>query len=262
MTSPVLSSSRPVPSLFLLECCLAAAGPSNTLYAQPVSDQRESEPPGQFRISFMSGVPQGEFGFNADRGYGAQLDYGGWIGDAYPRMFGVDLSVFTYGRTTNRVPFRSRFPFEVERTNSVASLHLFLRLQEPKGEFRPYAEVLGGFKYLYSRTEVKTLNRGYSRRNNISGTLNYDSFALSGGVGGGADIQVVGPSPDDDLVRTVNIHLGVQYLLGTEAEYLEEGSLEDDNGNGCLDQDELRIRRSNTNVMQVKIGVSFRVGRF
>lgn len=261
----VVSFWRPITLVFLLlGACAVGAGPANTARAQQDSDQ--GEPPGQFRISFLVGVPQGEFGYNASRGFGAQVDYGGWIGDASQVMFGVDGSIFTYGRTTDRVPFSRtvgpRVPIEVQTTNSVGSLHLFLRLQERRGAFRPYVEVLGGFKYLYSRTELETLNRGYSGRNNIASALNYDSFAWSGGFGGGVDIQVVGPSPDDELVRSVNVHLGGQYLFGPEAEYLEEGELRDQNENGRLDRDELRVRRSKTTLLHLKVGVSFRVGRF
>lgn len=255
---------RSVLIAFLLGCFSAVGGP--LALAQTDSDRADRDPPGQFRISFLVGIPQGEFGWNASRGFGAQLDYGGWLGEARPVMLGLDGSIFTYGRATDRVPFSRtvgpRVPIEVQTTNSVGSLHLFLRLQERRGAFRPYVEMLGGFKYLYSRTEVETPNRRYSGRNNIASALNYDSFAWSGGFGGGVDIQVVGPSPDDGSVRTVNIHIGAQYLLGSEAEYLEEGSLQDQNQNGRLDRDELRVERSSTTSLQLKVGVSFRVGRF
>jgi len=47
-----------------------------------------------------------------------------------------------------------------------------------------------------------------------------------------------------------------QYLLGQEAEYLAEGSLTDDNGDGELDQDELDVRRSRTTFLQPQFGVT------
>jgi hypothetical protein len=47
-------------------------------------------------------------------------------------------------------------------------------------------------------------------------------------------------------VRAVSLHLGVQYLLGQEAEYLAGGDLTDENENERLDQSELDVRRSRT----------------
>lgn len=54
----------------------------------------------------------------------------------------------------------------------------------------------------------------------------------------------------------MSIHLGVQYLFGQEAEYLDRGPLRDDDGDGRLDDDELNIRRSRTDLITPRIGVS------
>jgi len=56
----------------------------------------------------------------------------------------------------------------------------------------------------------------------------------------------------------VSVHLGVQYLLGQEAEYLAEGDLTDDNENGQLDRSEMDVRRSRTTFLQPQFGVTFR----
>jgi hypothetical protein len=60
-------------------------------------------------------------------------------------------------------------------------------------------------------------------------------------------------------VRRIDLHLGVQYLLGQEAEYLTEGALNDQNGNGRLDRSELDIRRSRTTFLQPTFGVTLRI---
>jgi hypothetical protein len=57
----------------------------------------------------------------------------------------------------------------------------------------------------------------------------------------------------------VDLHLGVQYLLGQEAEYLAEGALSDQNGNGELDRSELDVRRSRTTFLQPTVGVTVRL---
>lgn len=48
----------------------------------------------------------------------------------------------------------------------------------------------------------------------------------------------------------MNLHLGVQYLWGSEAEYLSEGALTDENDNGWLDRSKLDVRRSRTTFRQ------------
>jgi DNA-binding transcriptional ArsR family regulator len=59
-----------------------------------------------------------------------------------------------------------------------------------------------------------------------------------------------------DSLRSVSLHLGTQYLLGQEAEYLAEGGLVDENEKGRLERSELDIRRSITTLVQPQMGVA------
>lgn len=94
----------------------------------------------------------------------------------------------------------------------------------------------------------------------IAGSTNYDSFAFSGGGGIGLDIRVFQKKTPGSKRTTVSVHLGLQYLLGTEAEYLAEGRLVDENGNNRLDRDELDVRRSRTTFLQPQLGATLRFG--
>jgi hypothetical protein len=228
------------------------------------SQNGSAGPPGQARVAFIVGLPQGQFSRNVGRGLGAEIDYGGWLGQT-PAMFGLSGSFYVYGRSTDRVPFSRtvgpRVPIDVTTTNGIGNGHLFLRLQERTGPFRPYVEALGGFKYLYSRTSVETADRGLARSNEIAGTVNFDSFAWSGGLGAGADIRVLKQPPSENLINSFSVHVGGQYLFGSETEYLEEGPLRDQNDNDRLERDELRVRRSRTSLLHLKIGVTMRLGK-
>ncbi|MCS4194368.1 hypothetical protein GGP50_002594 [Salinibacter ruber] len=158
-----------------------------------------------------------------------------------------------------------RVPVEVSTNNNVVETHLSLRLQPRTGRFRPYVEGLAGFKYLFTRTTVGGEDFGNDDLgddelgDDIAGSTNYDDFALSGGAGAGIDVRVYRRREPGKTLRAVGVHLGVQYLLGQEAEYLAEGDLTDENGNGRLDRSELDVRRSRTTFLQPQFGVTFRL---
>jgi hypothetical protein len=188
---------------------------------------------------------------------------GGWIGRR-PLLVGLDLGILNYGRTTDQVPFSRtvgpRVPVEVSTNNNVVETHLSLRLQPRTGRFRPYVEGLAGFKYLFTRTTVGDDDFGNDELgDDIAESTNYDDFALSGGAGAGIDVRVYQQREPGKTLRAVDVHLGVQYLLGQEAEYLAEGDLTDENENGQLDRSELDVRRSRTTFLQPQFGVTFRL---
>lgn len=71
-------------------------------------------------------------------------------------------------------------------------------------------------------------------------------------------MSAVAQDAPEKPVRAVSLHLGGQYLLGQEAEYLAGGELTDENQNGRLDQSELDVRRSRTTFLQPQFGVTLR----
>ena len=215
---------------------------------------------GEGSLSFTVGVPSGEFRDQIDDlGFGGSVFAGVRFG-ASPFVLGLDLNVLVYGRSRDTVPFSGtvgpRVQVDVVTTNSIVQPHLALRLQPADGLVRPYVDGLVGFKYLFTETSVRDDNRDRDD-DPIASTTNFDDFAFSGGAGAGLDVRVYRGTTADG-VRDVSLHLGVQYLIGQEAEYLAEGDLIDDNNNGRLDPDELDIRRSTTTLVQPQIGVSLR----
>ena len=217
---------------------------------------------GQVSGGLIGGVPVGGLRNNVGTGGGLRLSLAGWM-DQSPVLFGLDLGFFGYGHAEEEVPFSStvgpRVPVEVSTSNNVLQTHLTARLQSRTGRVRPYAEALAGFKYLFTRSRVDEDDFGGDLGDEVAGSTNFDDFALSGGVGAGIDIQVYRQDNPAKEVRRVDLHLGVQYLLGQEAEYLTEGALNDQNGNGQLDRSELDIRRSRTTFLQPTFGVTIRL---
>jgi hypothetical protein len=232
----------------------APQGPS------PVSDT--SDISGQVTGGLIGGIPVSGLRDNVGTGGGVRLALGSWI-DQSPILFGLDIGFFGYGHVEEEVPFSSavgpRVPVEVSTSNNVLETHLTARLQPRTGRFRPYAEVLAGFKYLFTRSHIDTDDIGGDLDDEAASATNFDDFALSGGVGAGLDIQVYRQDNAGKPVRRVDLHLGVQYLLGQEAEYLTEGALSDENGNGQLDRSELDVHRSRTTFLQPTIGVTVRL---
>lgn len=209
------------------------------------------------RLNFVVGVPSGAFRDQIQRsGFGGNLFAGARFGRT-PLVLGVDLGFLVYDRSVDTVPFSRtvgpRVTVEVVTTNSIFEPHLVLRLQPQIGRVQPYVDGLLGFKYLFTQTQVRDEDR--SDDETIASSTNFQDLAWSGGAAAGIDIQVYRGALDED-VRTVGLHLGVQYLVGGRAEYLAGGSLEDTNGNGQLDDSELDIRRSTTTLVQPQVGVT------
>jgi hypothetical protein len=250
----------------LLGAAMLAAPPA--VGQETLSSQGSPETSGAPKISgqvsggLVGGIPVGGLRDNVGTGGGVRVALAGWL-DQSPVLFGVDIGFFGYGHVEEEVPFSStvgpRVPAEVSTSNNVLETHLTARLQPRTGRFRPYAEVLAGFKYLFTRSRIDTEDIAGDLDDEVAGATNFNDFALSGGVGAGLDIQVYRQSNAAKAVRRVDLHLGVQYLLGQEAKYLTEGTLSDENGNGELDRSEMDVHRSRTTFLQPTIGVTVRL---
>ncbi|PEN13947.1 hypothetical protein CRI94_07790 [Longibacter salinarum] len=251
MLSPVLALSARLPRTV---CALLLVAILSTSVAFAQNAPATMGPRGQGSLSFTVGVPVGEFADKLDNlGYGANLFLGGMLKNT-PFTVGLDASFLVYGRSRKRVPFSTTVGpavnVDVVTTNSIVQPHLVLRLQPATGPVRPYLEGLIGFKYLFTETRVED-DRTDEK---IASTRNFDDFAWSGGAGAGVDIRVGQSVNQMGRQQAFYLKLGVQYLRGQEAEYLAEGALEDTNNDGVLNESELPIRRSRTNLVQPMLG--------
>lgn len=226
-------------------------------YAMPAQAQNagtpsgESQISGQGSLSFGLGIPTGDFNENTNN-----LAYGGnvYLGAEFPNSpvgVGIDFSIFAFGRSTRNVPFSETVGgavrVDVITTNTIVQPHLVLRLQPRDGMVRPYAEGLFGFKYLFTETRVQDERR---EDETIASSRNFDDFALSAGGAAGMHIRVAqgNPNNEENSMRAIYLNLGVQYMWGREAEYLDISD--------GYDPDNPQIRQSNTTMIIPMIGVA------
>lgn len=199
-------------------------------------------------INFALGFPMGEFKENVDRlGFGITGHFAFW--NPKPQMpftFGLSLGYLNYGSESRREPFSLTIPdvtVDVDRTNNLVNFHLLFQVMLPEGMFRPYAEFLFGGSYLFTETQINS--RGVQE---VASSTNFDDFAWSYGAGAGFLIKV--SSGDEQDLGSVFIDVKARYLLGTEAEYLKEGSVILQGSRVIYD-----ISKSKTDLLTAHIGV-------
>ncbi len=199
---------------------------------------------------FMLGFPQGEFKDNVDRiGGGFSGEFLVSLRPA-PVKIGASVGFLIYGSETREEPFSTTIPdvtVDVTTNNNILLAHLLLRLQPVKGLFRPYADGLLGFNYLFTETKIE------SREQQVAASTNFDDFAFSYGGGGGVMIRVYDGTKKKKTgkfhLAAVLIDARVRYLKGSEAEYLKEGSVSRENTEVTYD-----VSESNTDLLTAQIG--------
>ncbi|PSQ96369.1 MAG: hypothetical protein BRD55_06785 [Bacteroidetes bacterium SW_9_63_38] len=249
--------------VFLVVVGLVGGLAAPEVHGQSLSSGERSGPVRIGSVNFNVGVPVGPFADNIESaGFGGNLFLGTQLG-ASPAVLGLDLGFLIYGRSERTVLFsRTVGPsvnVDVITTNNIFQPHAVFQLQPLQGPFRPYVEAVGGFKYLFTRTRIEDRGGSNDADDDIASETNFDDFAWSGGGGAGVDIIVYRPREGkraQSSFRELSVHFGGQYLSGQEAEYLAEGTLQDENDNLRLDKSELDIRRSTTNLVVIKIGLT------
>ncbi len=206
----------------------------------------------EFGVDFILGSPQGDFGRTVDDlGYGLDL-YGAYQLRNSPVALGLDIGFLTYGTTRRTEPFSPNIPevnVRVSTSNNIAFGHLLTRIQPSDGVIRPYLDGLFGFNYLFTESRI----RDERSQDEIASSTNFDDITLSGGFGAGSKFHIY-RTFDEDSNRLINLFLDLRarYILGGEAEYLREGSIQRDNGNLIFD-----VERSRTDLLTFHIGIVF-----
>lgn len=203
---------------------------------------------GQVDLSgyFTIALPQGEFDEKVEsNGFG-------FTGQALFSVTGSPVSIggsfggVIYGRETRKEPFSTTIPdvtVDVETNNYILLGHAVLRIQPPAGPFRPYAEGVIGFHYLFTQTTIK------SREEDIASDTNFDDGVFSYGGGGGIMLQVY----DGGSSKSVRVYIdaGARYLKGGKARYLKEGSIRREDGRVLYD-----VEESETDLLAIHIGAT------
>lgn len=204
-------------------------------------------------LKLTVGLPQGEFADQLDaNGFGGNLAAAvGFPGS--PLLIGADLGFMIYGHERRNEPFSTTIPdvtVDVVTDNSLALGHLFLRLKANLPGIQPYADALFGFKYFFTETRIESEQFD---QNEITRSTNFDDTALSYGFGGGVKISLFTPTGENGP-GGVYLDLGAKYLMGTEASYLQEGSIRRQNGQVTFDVDQ---SKTDMLLIQFGVGISF-----
>ena len=202
----------------------------------------------QFGVDVTTVVPTGDFSKNVtNNGYGVGVQFLRSFGRK-PLLLGVDAAFAIYGSDEHKEPISETIPelkVKVQTNNNITLTHLLLRAQPRKGNVRPYADALVGFKYLYTNTSILNDSTGEE----LASTKNLSDLVFSYGFGGGVQVRLgrVGRSGD------ICLDGKVRYLRGARADYLKEGSIRRENGSVFFD-----VLSSRTDVVTVSVGVTFR----
>lgn len=190
---------------------------------------------------FQVAVPTGEFAENTDAvGIGFNIyGMGGIAGNEHIQI-GLDIGYSLYGRNEQRETLTAELvaydnngnqilidqinmPLRIVVNNNIFHTHVISRFIAPIPYVRPYVDIMGGFKYIYTRTKIydESDDGRYSGGNNSSNNNSNDrlitaknqasDFAWS--YGGGTGLLIT--------LGSANLELRALYLMSGEVSYYD-----------------------------------------
>lgn len=211
----------------------------------------------QAELDFGVGIPQGEFKDQADHVGGGLNIMAGYRFANSPVMLGLEFGFMNFGTDTRDEALSTTIPdlrVEVENSYNLAHGDVLLRIIAPPATVRPYVDGLVGFNYFFTETVIRDRDDFFDD-DKLSDT-NYEDTSLSYGFGAGMQIRLWQKrGGDTDLTQemqpsSVYLNLRSRYMFGNEAEYLQKGSIEVNDGRVTYD-----VTKSETNLLHIKIGV-------
>jgi len=209
----------------------------------------------QGSLTFNMGFPQGEFNDNLDKnGYGLTLNIATRMGHS-PILLGLELGFLNYGRDKRYESLYNIPDITVKVVNryNILQGHAFIRVQPlARGPIRPYLDFLAGINYLWTETSIEDDDWD---EDDIS-SVNFDDVSFSYGVGGGIMIKFAGGRGGRYGRHTPEFFLDIRarYILGGNAQYLQEGSIEIDGQNVTYYYNE---SKTDLVTFNIGIGISF-----
>lgn len=203
---------------------------ANYLQAQP-----------SLSLYFTTAIPINDFrNFDSDEGYGGNLEIFFFSPSVQkPFGMGVSLSYFGQGLYFYDDPYSDESYLSGNRANNFSSLHLIFQLAPTGGTVRPYLETLFGGSYIFSVTEIYTLDY-------ISESLYIDDWAWSYGVGGGLQFLI----SSDESEHSVFLDLKGRYLMSSDVSIPDRQSIRYANNSFYYTVNETQI-----NFVAVQIGL-------
>jgi len=193
---------------------------------------------------FTTAIPVNDYRLlDSEEGYGGNLEIF-FISPSKQKPLGmaISLSYFGQGLYFYEDPCNCETYLGDNRANNFTNLHLVFQLAPIGGTVRPYLETLFGGSYIFSNSQIITLD--YTPVN-----LFIDDWAWSYGVGGGFKFLL---SADDNDGGSLYLDLKGRYLMSSEVSLLDRNSIRYANNSFYYSLNETQI-----NFVAVQIGLVF-----
>lgn len=193
---------------------------------------------------FTTAIPVNDYKqFDDDIGYGGNLEIF-FISPSKPKPLGVgiSLSYFGQGLYFYEDPCYCETYLSNNMANNFANAHLVFQLAPTGGTVRPYLETLFGGSYIFSNSQIMTLDY-------TSVSLFIDDWAWSYGVGGGLKFLLVN---DDSDGSSLYLDLKGRYLMSSDVTLLDRTSIRYANNSFYYTLNETQL-----NFVAVQIGMVF-----
>jgi hypothetical protein len=209
---------------------LLALIPKNNVNAQPSAS-----------LYFTSAFPINDYRyFDDEPGYGGNLELL-FISPSkkHPLGVGLSFSFFSQGLFLATDYYSGETILSDNRANNFSNLHLLFQLAPTGGTVRPYIESFFGGSYIFSRSQVLTLDYAPVY-------LYVDDWAWSYGIGGGFKFLIGGEEGNGSLY----MDLKGRYLMTSEVNVLDRNSIRFAN-----DEFYYTLNESQINFVTVQIGI-------
>jgi hypothetical protein len=166
---------------------------------------------------FTTAIPVNEYqNFDDEVGYGGSLEFF-FISPSKekPIGMGVSLSYIGQGLYFYDDPCDCEIYLGNNRANNFINLNVILQVAPTGGTVRPYLETLFGGSYIYSNTEIITLDYNYVN-------LYVDDWAWTYSVGGGFKFLL---EVDENGDGSAYLDIKGRYLLSSDVYLLDRNSI-------------------------------------
>jgi len=203
---------------------------SNYLKAQPSAS-----------FYFTTAFPINDYQlFDDEVGYGANLEYLFITpSKAKPIGMGISFSYFTQGLFFATDSYTGETILSDNKANNFSNLHLIFQLAPTGGTVRPYIETFFGGSYIYSCSQIFTLDY-------VPVSLYIDDWAWSYGVGGGFKLLIGSDEEDGSLY----LDLKGRYMMSSDVSLLDRNSIRYANNSFYFTVNETQI-----NFVAVQLGL-------
>jgi len=178
--------------------------------------------------------------FDDEVGYGANLEYLFITpSKAKPIGMGISFSYFTQGLFFATDSYTGETILSDNKANNFSNLHLIFQLAPTGGTVRPYIETFFGGSYIYSCSQIFTLDY-------VPVSLYIDDWAWSYGVGGGFKLLIGSDEEDGSLY----LDLKGRYMMSSDVSLLDRNSIRYANNSFYFTVNETQI-----NFVAVQLGL-------